>query len=609
MDNLPEILEFIWSKGWIAVLVVILMLVILDPDRAEKIKEIFFLPAFRFFKRGSRQYMAAKIGYTSTQFLKRELLPYLPSTANVTIVIKWVKSPSDPVLTENGNLILCMRETNDQTRNVLAATQAALPRVVCTTLRPNIHKDLEEAMDLTLLQKLASALGKHAKPVFQRYFLGSRTEDSENLRDIFSKLVELDAHGTFVAIFLEELDELGERLYTDGDSSDHTGEIMRFLEFLLAEARRQEHEEIKLDYFSSVFSVGIIILAASDKVQREGVSPYVNRIDQKVRQGCDSIYIIAYQKASRFLEKLLQVLEGDNRFTLAKVAVPRVHNPVTQRREQWNIAQLRRSPLFSDTDFAERAAANGLTSGDEVEGQVLDVSATQAFVDALGLNAIIQRGDCGWRTVKDCRDVISNGERRKFILSSIDTERGKLVLSLRFPNTDPWKRADLPLVGQRVEVKASFCDGVNYYCHTSDDVEVLLPRCEISWTDHVDPADTALVGQQLSLVIFEKNDDERILKGSIRQQEGDPWPLIHKRLLKGTQLRGTVVEVTPLFVRVKLPDGLQGILPDSSLRKAGFELADFTKTVVEGQGLDVVVTKVFLEKRRIRLDLMRNVDD
>ena len=92
MDNLPEILEFIWSKGWVAIPVIILLLVIHDPDRAEKIKEILFLPLFRFFKRGSRQYMAAKVGYTATQFLKRELLPLLPSIPNVKIQIKWVKS-------------------------------------------------------------------------------------------------------------------------------------------------------------------------------------------------------------------------------------------------------------------------------------------------------------------------------------------------------------------------------------------------------------------------------------------------------------------------------------------------------------------------------------
>jgi hypothetical protein len=608
MDKLPEIFEFIWSKGWVAVLLVILILLIHDPDRAEKIKELFFLPLFRFCKRGSRQYVAAKVGYTSTQFMKKEVLPLLPSAASVKIQVQWVKSPSDPVLTEDGKLILCLRETNDQTRNILAATRAALPKIVCPTARACFSSDLEDAIDLTILQKLTTVLGKHAKPVFHRYFLTASTEENEVLQALFTQLVRLDAHGTFIPIFLEELDALGERLYAAGDTSDQSEEIHSFLEFLLTEATRGEHEEIPLDYFSKGFSVGIIILAASVKVKREGVTPYVNRIDQKVRQGCDSIYIIEYQKASPFLDKLLKVIDADNRFSLAKVAAPRVHNPITHRQEQWKVAQLRRSPLFSDVDFADRVKASSLTTGAEVEGQVLDVSETQALVDLLGLNAVIQRADCGWQTVQDCRAVLTHGERRKFLVSQIDEDRGQLLLSLRFPAEDPWQTSDVPLPGQTVQAKAQHCDRSRYYCHLESGLEVLLPRFEISWTDYVPAESTDLIGQQLLLVIIEKDDDRRILTGSLRQQEADPWPLIHKRLPKGTRLRGTVAEVTPHFVRVALPDGLQGILPDSCLQNAGYELADFTKTVVEGQGLDVVVTKVFLSKRRIRLDLLRNIE-
>ena len=607
MDKLPEMLEFIWSHGWLAVLAIILILIIHDPDRAEKIKELFFLPVFRILKRGSRQYMAAKVGYASTQFLKKELLSLLPSAENVKIQIKWVKNQADPVLSEDGTLVLCMRETNDQTRNILAAVQAALPRVVCPTLRPHVEQELEDAIDLALLQRLSSLLGRHAKPVFQKYFLGERSDENRKLQPLFEKLVELDAHGTFITIFLEELTELGEQLFSAADRSDQTSEIVYFLDFLMVEARRKEHEEIKLDYFSPTFSVGIIILAMSEKIQREGVIPYVNRIDQKVRQGCDSIYIIAYQQSSHFFDKLLQVLNGDNRLTLAKVSTPKVHNRIKNHHEQWKIAQFRRNRLFSDTDFAERITANNLIPGSRVNGQVMDVSPTQAFVDVHGLNAVILRSNCGWQRIKDCRDVLSNGERRLFILTSVDSEKGSLVLSLLFPENDPWSKDKIPVVGEKIHVQVHSCDGANYFCQTTDGIEVILPRTEISWTDHVNPEDISLIGQAVDLVIIEKNDDERILKGSARQQIEDPWPSIKESLPKGTQLRGKVLEVKTDRIRIRLPNGLEGILPDVSLRLAGHELADFVQTVVVGQGLDVVINKVSATKRRISLDLVRNL--
>jgi predicted RNA-binding protein with RPS1 domain len=609
MSDVLEILKFIWAKGLGGALLLIIILLVQKPDRAEKLKEIFFLPFFRMFKRGSRQYMAAKVGNTSTQFFKKEVLPLLPSMDNVKIQVQWVRSSSDPILKENGNLIVCMRETNDQTRNILAATQAALPRVVCPAVRPCVNDDLENAVDLALLRKLTDSLGKHAIPVFHRYFLGSHTAENDNLCCLFRQLVELDVHGTFVSIFLEELDAFGERLHAIGDTRDYTDEVLQLLEFLLTEARREAHEEIPLDFFSKQFSIGIIILAVSSKVFREGVTPYVNRINQKVRQACDTIYVIAYEKATGFLDRLIQVIDGDERFAQINIASPRVHNPISRKREQWKIAQLRRSPLFSMSEFRDRVEANALVAGKEVIGQVLDVSELQAFVDVAGLHAVIRKDDCGWYNVKDCNQVLSKDERRRFILNEVDTRHGRLALSLRFPEEDPWKVSVVPNPNQLIQVTVRDCDTNCYYCYSATHLEVILPRHEISWTDHIRTDDTSLIGQELTLKITEKNEEQRKLIGSLRQLEDDPWPLIHKKLPKGTKLRGRVSEVTKDFVLVELPDGLEGRLPSSCLVDAGYELADYLTTVVPGQGMDVIVTKVFIARQRIRLDLLRNVEE
>jgi ribosomal protein S1 len=97
------------------------------------------------------------------------------------------------------------------------------------------------------------------------------------------------------------------------------------------------------------------------------------------------------------------------------------------------------------------------------------------------------------------------------------------------------------------------------------------------------------------------------VRGSVRRTVEDPWPEIHRALPPGTELHGSVSEVNENCVRVALPNGLQGIVPRDRMQQAGFEYADYTKNVVIGQGLDVVVTKVFLSKRKIRLDLKRNV--
>ena len=294
MNDTYKLLEFIWQKGIIAIILIALLLIIHDPDRAEKLKELIFLPLFRFFKRGSRQYMAAKVGYTATEFLKRQIRTELNSVPDVKIKIKWVHSPSDPVLSQDGTLVLRLRETDDQTRNVLSATKVALPHLICPTLRPHMRPHASVAIDLTLLRKLTDGMGKHAYPIFQRYFLSPALDENVEIKALFTKLVELDSSGTFVFIFLEELNLLGETLYSKGDTSDRTEEITAFLEFLLGEARREISEEITLRYFSKDFNVGIILLAKTWKALIQGVAPYIKRMDENVKLGCDSIYIIAF---------------------------------------------------------------------------------------------------------------------------------------------------------------------------------------------------------------------------------------------------------------------------------------------------------------------------
>jgi len=49
-----------------------------------------------------------------------------------------------------------------------------------------------------------------------------------------------------------------------------------------------------------------------------------------------------------------------------------------------------------------------------------------------------------------------------------------------------------------------------------------------------------------------------------------------------------------------------GIIPSHSLKRAGHEYANFTDNMVIGQGIDVVVKKVFVGKKKITLDLKRN---
>ena len=605
---LDALFHFVATYGLTGFLLVVLFLIIQDPDRAVKLKAIFLKPLFDFFRWGSKQYIASEVAYSATHFLNTHVSRLVPSIPKTKIRIKWVTSPLDPVLSQDGSLILRLTETNDQTRNILAAVRVALPRVVCPTLRLNVESYATCAIDLALLRTLVERLGKHAQPVFQRYFYGPETEQDPRVAHLFQQLVLLDNAGVFVTVFLEELNLLGESIFSSGDGEDKTEAIVAFAVYLLNLAKREIGQKIDLEYISKDFKVGIILLAISWKAQTEGLPPYIRRIGKLIRLGCDSLYVISFPNARDFLARIVSALETEARLVLAK-QVPIAPSP-SKERPRPGISQLalyRRNSLFDHSTFHEAVAELSLEEGACLQATAVDVSPDAALFEVGGLFGVLTKSEASWHTVTDCREFIQVGTSYTCLLKSIDVQREQLMLSLRSDETDPWKKAPLPHKGDVLDVRVTSVHAGALICQSESGLEIQVPLNELSWFADSPVNVDALIATRIRVLVYDTSVKQHIIRASVRRLSSDPWPEIQKALPKGTLLRATVLQVTPDCVKVELPNGLVGSIPREALLAAGHELADYQNSVVPGQGLDVVVSKVFSGKRRIRLDLARNI--
>ncbi len=130
------------------------------PERIEKLKEVVLFPLFRLFKVGTRQYIAATVAYAATSFLQENLRKVLKSIPNIRVKIRWVTSDTDPILKSDGSLLICLRETDDQTRNIIAATQATLPHVIFPGLRPQVDKYAVASIDTHYSSQAVACAGQ-----------------------------------------------------------------------------------------------------------------------------------------------------------------------------------------------------------------------------------------------------------------------------------------------------------------------------------------------------------------------------------------------------------------------------------------------------------------
>ncbi len=607
---MEELIKEILKLGLVpAFLLIVVILLIQDPDRGTKIKALITEPFFKLIKWFSKEYIASKVTDNVNEFFKRNIYNCLVDNEKYKFQVKWVSQTDDPVLSKNGTLILRLKEENDQTRNIISAVHVALPHVICPLIRNNISQLSVKAIDLTILQKLATKLGRHGVSTFKKYFLDPETNQNKEIGELVRLLLKLDNHGFFVPIFLNELELVEEGIYAENDPTDYTEQTYEFLNYLLSIVNREIGSEIELTYLKYPYNIGTILLAKHQIADKQGLRPYLKRLRINLDKGCESIYIIAFPPAFSFFEKLIDTLDGHERVFVKNVFYTKEFGldgkyDVTKLR----IALLRKNDIYVDEDFNERLKVNNVKIGEKVRGIVEHVSRDETLVNVAGMRAYINRRDCSWISVADCNSELKSGEEYVFQVKNIDRKSSTIHLTRKFDEDNPWYLDELPKMAEIITVKIISRDNLKYTGLWESRLEVYIPVNEVSWYILSENSKDKLVGTYKKVKVIEIDEINQKTFCSLKQIDLDPWPIIHKSLTRGSEFQGKVIDVTTHFVDVELPNGYKGRIPKESLVKAGYEYRNFEENIVIGQGLEVVISKVFINKKRIRLDLKRNIN-
>ena len=132
-------------------------------------------------------------------------------------------------------------------------------------------------------------------------------------------------------------------------------------------------------------------------------------------------------------------------------------------------------------------------------------------------------------------------------------------------------------------------------------IEGLAHISELSWTKRVNnPKEVLNIGDVVQCKILGYDLEKKRVSLGIKQLQSNPWDTIAERYPVGTQLSRPVVKITNSGAFVNLEEGIDGFLhvDDVSWTKKVKSMSSFCK---EGDVIDVTVTKVEPENRRIRL--------
>ncbi|UCH78255.1 MAG: 30S ribosomal protein S1 [Candidatus Coatesbacteria bacterium] len=273
---------------------------------------------------------------------------------------------------------------------------------------------------------------------------------------------------------------------------------------------------------------------------------------------------------------------------------------VNKRRR--NIVLSRKALLLEEREEKRKHLLETLEVGQVLEGEVKNITDFGAFVDLDGLDGLLHITDLSRGRVNHPSEVVSVGQQLEVLVTDFDPESGRVSLSLKDLQDDPWESvAERYREGDRVVGKVVSIVDYGAFVELEPGVEGLVHVSEMSWTQRVKhPSKILSVGDEIGVVILKIDEKNRRISLGLRQTMPNPWDTIEERYPTGIRLRGVIKNITEFGVFVELEEGIDGLIhiSDISWRK---RVRHPSEVFQRGQEVEAVVLTIDSVNRRISL--------
>jgi small subunit ribosomal protein S1 len=198
--------------------------------------------------------------------------------------------------------------------------------------------------------------------------------------------------------------------------------------------------------------------------------------------------------------KILEVNRKANRLILSeKVAL------YEERREK-------RDELFSS-----------LQVGQKVSGTVRSIAPFGVFIDLGGIDGLVHKSELSWNKVNNPEAGYKVGDQVEAEVIDINHERGRISLSIRKLQPDPWHStvADFK-VGDVIDGTVTKLVNFGAFVRVRDGLEGLIHISELSHQRVAHPGDVVHEGQTIKLKIISLDSERHRLGLSLKQAEEPP---------------------------------------------------------------------------------------
>ncbi|MBQ3388594.1 MAG: 30S ribosomal protein S1 [Thermoguttaceae bacterium] len=275
-----------------------------------------------------------------------------------------------------------------------------------------------------------------------------------------------------------------------------------------------------------------------------------------------------------------------------------------------NIVVSRRKLIEAEREEKKSALLRELEVGQVRTGVVKNIADFGAFIDLGGIDGLLHITDMSWGRITDPREMVKINQEITVKVLHIDYEKEKISLGLKQLSPSPWDSVEEKYpVGSKVKGTVVNVMGYGVFIKLEEGIEGLVHISEMSWTKRINhPNEMLSVGDEIEVVVLGINKDKQEISLGIKQTQSNPWETIEQKYPEGSEITGTVRNLTNYGAFVEIEEGIDGLLHVSDMSWVR-KITHPNEVVTKGQQIKCRLLSIDKKNRRIALGLKQLTED
>ena len=265
-----------------------------------------------------------------------------------------------------------------------------------------------------------------------------------------------------------------------------------------------------------------------------------------------------------------------------------------------NLVLSRRALLEEQAAVAAEETRKKIVPEAVLTGTVVSLTGFGAFVDLGGVQGLVPMSELSHARVERAGDRLRVGETVSVKVLRIDEAKGRVTLSLKALEGDPWASVGAQLrERQIVRGRAVRATEFGVFVELLPGIDGLLHASEIPRHRAGALREAVAAGADIAVMIIAIDRDKRRIALALAPEGAAVGDQMESAVTVGAVITGTVERVEPFGVLVRLGPGQTGLVPAAELGTT--RGADHRRMFPPGSEMKVLVLAIEEGGRRIRL--------